>query len=168
MSDTTILAISDTHGSDKTIANLLRKYKNMVSDAIHLGDHARDMTRFADKYSGDIIFHVTNGNTDPQVPAYKERVIEISGKRIFITHGHLYDVKANTNRLVYKANELGVDACLFGHSHAPTLFTQDDIVFLNPGSPAHPREGTKKGYGLITISEDGTISGQLLGYEDYV
>jgi len=137
-----------------------------VSDVIHLGDHARDMVRYSRSYDGSTAYHITNGNTDPLVEAHKERVIDIGNKRIFITHGHNYSVKSGLDKLIYKAKELQVDACLFGHTHIPTLFTQEDILFLNPGSTVYPYPGTKRGYGLLRISEDGEIGGKLLEYKE--
>ena len=178
MEDQNILVISDTHGNSRLISTLLTNYLKVVTTVVHLGDHARDMVRFVrDKHVDDdlnkIEFHVVNGNTDPLIDIYEERVIEVAGKSIFITHGHNYDVKSNLDRLIERAQELHVDACLFGHTHIPTLFTQNGILFLNPGSATYPHPDTEKGYGLLRISEgpDGTgpvITGKLLPYKDPV
>jgi len=156
--------MSDTHGDSGAVKQLLENCKDQVSAVVHLGDHTRDIMRVAvaDKAG---VYHIVNGNTDSFLEAYKDRVIEVGGKRIFITHGHRYDVKIGIDMLIYKARELQVDACLFGHTHVAALFKQSGIVFLNPGSLTNPRPGLKRGYGMLSISEEGTIAGKLLVYK---
>jgi len=162
-----ILVISDTHGNTGAIKNLLDNYQGMVAAVVHLGDYSRDMSRFTrGAEGGEDIYHIVSGNTDPLVEAYDERVIEVAGKKIFITHGHRYDVKTSLQRLIYKAQELQVDACLFGHTHDATTFTEQGIVFLNPGSPTYPAPEQDRGYGLLRITEEGTITGKLLSYRE--
>jgi len=168
MSGANILVISDTHGNSGAIGQLLQNYQGMLAAVVHLGDYARDMARYARSDKDSNIYYIVNGNTDPLVDAYDERVVEVAGKRIFITHGHRYDVKTKLDNLIYKAQELQVDACLFGHTHLATTFTQDGIVFLNPGSPTYPHPDTERGYGLLRITEEGTISAKLLTYREPV
>jgi putative phosphoesterase len=70
------------------------------------------------------------------------------------------------DKLIYKAIELQVDACLFGHTHIPALFTHGGIIFLNPGSTVYPHTGTERGYGLLRISDEGEITGKLINYKE--
>jgi len=159
-----ILIISDTHGNTQAIKQLVKKYHGLITAVVHLGDHSGDMLRMAGPAVKMDMCHIVSGNTDPAICTYNERVIDVADKRIFITHGHRYNVKAGLDLLIYKARELQVDACLFGHTHHQTLFTQSDIVFLNPGSPSSPHFGTDRGYGLLRISNAGVITGELLTY----
>ena len=182
MSGANILVMSDTHGNTKVIKQLLENYQGQVAAVVHLGDYARDMARFARQDADSALYYIVNGNTDPLVEVYDERVIEVAGKRIFITHGHRYDVKSKLDNLVYRAQELQVDACLFGHTHIAVLFTHKNIVFLNPGSLTYPSHDQERGYGLIRISEENpddsesehhemfcpNITGKLLTYRDPV
>jgi len=168
MSDANILVISDTHGNIHAIKQLARNYHDSITAVVHLGDHAGDMIRAAGTAVKNDMIHIVNGNTDPPLNTYNERVIEIAGKRLFITHGHRYNVKLGLDTLIYRARELQVDACLFGHTHNQALFTQSDIVFLNPGSPSSPHFGTEKGYGLLRISDKGDVTGKLLTYREAV
>ena len=168
MSGANILVMSDTHGNTKAISRLLENYQGQVVAVVHLGDYARDMVRFARMDADGAIYHIVNGNTDPLVEAYDERVIEIADKRLFITHGHRYEVKSKLDNLIYRAQELQVDACLFGHTHMATLFNHSDIVFLNPGSLTYPSQDQEKGYGLIRITEEGAVTGKLLTYREPV
>lgn len=161
-----ILVISDTHGNSQAIKRLLENYRGLVAAVVHLGDHARDMVRLARTDSTPNMFHIVNGNTDPLVESYDERVINVADKRIFITHGHRYSVKSSLDSIVLRAQELQVDACLFGHTHVQTLFTQSSIVFMNPGSPTYPHPDQERGYGLLRISDEGVITGKLLTYRE--
>ena len=167
MADTNILVMSDTHNNSKAVRQLIDNYyrTKFVFTVIHLGDHIMDIIRNISAEEKNE-FHLVFGNSDSPLEGYEERIIEIAGKKIFITHGHFHEVKFGTDKIVYKAKELGVDACLFGHSHLPTLFEQDGILFLNPGSTTYPPPGQNKGYALLRISEDGTITGKLLVYKE--
>jgi len=163
MNDVNILVMSDTHGNRNAVKQLLDAYQKSIFAVIHLGDHSSDIIK-----NSNVAFHVTSGNTDPFVLSYAERVIDIAGKKIFITHGHKYDVKDGLDRLVYKAIELGVDACLFGHSHQPIVFKQDGILFLNPGSTTKPAMGSDKSYALMRISSEGKIKAKLHTFKENI
>lgn len=170
ISGTNILVMSDTHGNAYAIKQLLENYQGMISAVVHLGDYSRDVSRFAQAKHGSLDYHIVTGNTDPLVETYNERVVEIAGKKFFITHGHRYNVKISYDNIIYKAlelqQELQVDCCLFGHTHIPALFTENGILFLNPGSPTYPQPGTDKGYALIRISDEGKVTGKLLTYRE--
>ena len=170
MSGINVLVVSDTHGDFIIIEQLLENYHGTINAAIHLGDHARDMSRFvrSKKDSSQpkpIDIHIVNGNTDPLAEAYDDRVIDIAGKQIFITHGHRYSVKTSYDNIIYKAQELQVDACLFGHTHIQTLFKENDTLFMNPGSLTYPQPTNTPGYALLRISEEDKITGKLLQYK---
>lgn len=55
-------------------------------------------------------------------------------------------------RLGLLAQEQGVDAALFGHTHKPTEQMHDGVILYNPGSLGEPR-GRKPSVGIITIDE---------------
>jgi len=158
--------MSDTHGNTAAIQGLLSIYQNQVDAVIHLGDNAQDMQRFVSTDKNSDTFYMVNGNMDSESDDIKERVVEIAGKRIFITHGHHYNVKSKLDNIIYKAQELQVNACLFGHTHNPIMFKQEGILFLNPGSLTYPCPGTERSYGLIFISEDKGINGALFSYKE--
>lgn len=124
-----IAVISDTHG---------RCVKDIFDDAdavIHLGDH------FSDEIHTDLPIYRVKGNCDADI-APTEQILELCGRKIFITHGHLYGVKQSLNRLLYRAEELGADAALFGHTHIAFCENVGGILLLNPGSFARPRAGS--------------------------
>jgi len=70
--------------------------------------------------------------------------LEIEGKRIFATHGHLYG-----DQPPLKAGEI----LLQGHTHVPRHEEKDGIFFLNPGSLSIPKEGSAHGYMIFENGE---------------
>ena len=71
-----------------------------------------------------------------------ERLLELDGVRILLTHGHGYSVKASLLPLRRRALELGVQLVLYGHTRLAALANEDSILFCNPGSwtaPSAPR-----------------------------
>lgn len=130
--------ISDTHRHTWVVENAIKKLEG--SDLIiHLGDNVQDVKEISKYYKGPIIN--VKGNCDFAVDTPSERIEIIAGKKVFITHGHRYDVKYDLSRLRYRALEVEADIVLFGHSHVSKIVYEDGIWFVNPGSPALSRDG---------------------------
>lgn len=145
-----ILVVSDTHGDISNVERLLSKDKNFEM-IIHLGDCCRDAANIERKYP-EIQVEAVYGNCDfmvGEVPS--ERLIEVGGKRIFATHGHIYSVKYGTDRLVNTARDMKADILLFGHTHVSSLIEGEDYVLLNPGSISNSRDGFGESYAIIEI-----------------
>jgi uncharacterized protein len=88
------------------------------------------------------------------------RVIEVGGVRIGLTHGHLGRGRTTPDRAIdLFADEPGLDAIVFGHSHIPLVRRLPSGTWLaNPGSPTDKRRKPDYSWGLVTI-EDGSIVG---------
>ena len=154
-----IAIISDTHGYVQGCIDALNKIDG-IDMIIHLGDYTKDAK--AIKEATDITIINVKGNCDPydfDIP--DDDIIEIKGKKIFMTHGDLYRVKQGLNDIYYKAKELDVDVVLFGHSHTSTLIEYDGVLFLNPGSPSLPRAGTSKSIGLLYVDYN-SVKGEII------
>jgi len=90
-----------------------------------------------------------------------DEVVEVKGKKIFLTHGHRYNVKQGIMNLYYKALELNADLVLFGHTHIPIVEKIDGITIMNPGSPTFPRGFNRKNtIGILTIGD--IVEGKIL------
>ena len=76
------------------------------------------------------------------------------GIKIFVTHGHMYNVKSEYNTIFYKGKEVGADIVLFGHSHKALINSYDGITIMNPGSISLPYGRMKKTMGFIVIDKD--------------
>lgn len=130
--------ISDTHRYNWVIGEAVEKMGD-VDMIIHLGDNVQDVEEIAKHFKGRIIGVKGNCDSSKTVPA---EIIEIiGGKRFLITHGHKYDVKNTMTRLKFKALEADADVVLFGHTHVSGIAFEDGKWFVNPGSPAVPRDG---------------------------
>ena len=109
-----IAVISDTHRMGKYI-ELGRKYIKEADVLIHLGDNSEDIKELTKDFNGDV--YGVRGNCDYSNTYPTEQILDIMGKKIFLTHGHLYGVKNNLNNIYYRAKELNADIVLFGHTH---------------------------------------------------
>ena len=168
-----LLVISDSHGDSGVVRMLLERYKHIVQTVIHLGDNAKDLMQFDTAYPA-LTFAAVAGNCDFYGGLPTERVLTIGKNRVLLLHGHKLNVKSNYDRLMYYAQEKEVDACLFGHSHMPFVHVHESvflldgeekrrrIYFMNPGSVSEPRGGSKAGYGILSIDNDGNITGELI------
>lgn len=148
-----ILVLSDTHGDTGKAEKAIRANKG-IDLIIHLGDYYKDAQKLSSLFP-EIPVEYIHGNSDyliNNVPA--EKMIEVCGKKIFLTHGHKYSVKWDYDRLISKAQEQNADIMLFGHTHIPELIINDSFYLLNPGSTSYPRADSKESYAVIEIDND--------------
>jgi len=159
-----ILVFSDTHGN---ISKAVKVIENIygVTGIIHLGDILRDVYAL-EKNFPDIPLYYVAGNNDAFSEVKSEKLIEIAGIKIFITHGHKYiSLFSNSDRLIYKGLEEGADMVLYGHTHIPVYKKTDGMIVANPGSLTYPR-ASEASYGIIEI-EDGRISYSNIAVESF-
>jgi putative phosphoesterase len=145
-----IAVVSDTHRRIGAIKKVIKKIQN-ADVLIHLGDNVDDLHELTERFNGKIVN--VKGNCDFCVDVPNDRLIEIEGKRIFLTHGHRYGVKYDFMRLKYKALEVKADIVLFGHTHVQQIEYDEGILFINPGSPSMSR-GAFNSIALIDIDEN--------------
>lgn len=128
-----ILIFSDSHGN---INRCIRLIDNLKPDAvIHAGDYIRDAEDLMSLYSGLPIYCVC-GNNDFSARFPSDLSVLTGDKKIFITHGHAYRVKYESeyDTLAKKAQSLNADLCVFGHTHVPYTGYKNGMTILNPGS----------------------------------
>lgn len=89
----------------------------------------------------------------------RELELRIGRYRVWVTHGHTYYVSMGPERIMQEARERGMDVVMFGHTHRPFLERKPDLVALNPGSIAYPRQdGHRPSYGIMELDEAGEAS----------
>jgi putative phosphoesterase len=148
-----ILVISDTHGDISKAEEAIKSNKD-IGLIIHLGDYFRDAMKLSSMFP-EIPFEYIYGNSDFMIENVQaEKLLDICGKKIFITHGHRYSVKWDYEKLFRKAEELSADMVLFGHTHCPDIVTRGRHFILNPGSTSDPREDSDESYAIIDIDND--------------
>lgn len=144
-----VLIISDSHGDTKRFDKAIVAFEpDMI---IHLGDIERDVEYLKDVYP-HIALEAVVGNNDPWVRRETEKVIEVEGIKIFLTHGHLYSVYDGGFRIAKRAEELGCRYALYGHSHIPNEEVHGSVRVFNPGSISRPRAGNYS-VGIMEIQE---------------
>lgn len=127
----TIVILSDTHGNRQAI----EKIDGVLSECdyiIHLGDTSSDGSFIRSKYPSKT--YLVNGNCDLTKLGEDELVLDIEGVKIFATHGHLYSAKTTLMRLKYRAEELGAQIALYGHTHRADEQQADGVTIINPGN----------------------------------
>lgn len=144
------LVMSDTHGDLTKAKEAIWQY-SQISAVIHLGDYYKDALILKNQFP-DLEFYTVPGNCDFLSGVSNEMVLDVEGKKIFLTHGHYYGVKNGTGRLELKAQKEGYDAVLFGHTHTP-LNKVSSVLLLNPGSLGYPKGLSGPTYALLEVSQ---------------
>jgi len=158
-----LLFISDIHGSVKFISEGIKAFLREKADFIViLGDvlyhgprnplpegyDPKEVAEMLNNYKDKIIG--VRGNCDSEVDSMLLKypssmdynIILLGTRRIFITHGHIY----NEDNL---PNITQNDILVYGHTHIPTCKALDKVIILNPGSISYPKEGHPHTYGVL-------------------
>lgn len=142
------LILSDSHRDFKSIQAAIDANPDIVQ-IIHAGDVQRDVEDIMDVYP-DIPCAYVLGNNDFNVwDVPYERFFEFCGKKIFLTHGHNYSVKATPVRVIAEAKRRGADICIFGHTHSRFL-ENNGMWVINPGA-------AYRSYAILTV-DNGEIT----------
>lgn len=158
-----IMFLSDIHGSAYYAEKALEIFQNEQADyLIVLGDqlyhgprnplpenyNPKQVVTLLNQYKDKII--AVRGNCDSEVdqmlldyPIMADyTTVFYNNKRIFATHGHIYNQDNMPN--ITKG-----DVLIYGHTHIPMAEKIEDIYILNPGSIALPKENNPNSYGVL-------------------
>lgn len=143
--------VSDSHGDVRVFNDMLAvPGVAEVELWLHAGDFAPDADDL-ELLSGRRVVRVL-GNCDLFVDGvYDETVVEVAGHRIFLTHGHLFNVRLDTGMLAEAARTTGADIAVYGHTHI-ALVEHGDVTVLNPGSIARPRDEQRGSFMLVDLN----------------
>src|SRR5690625_3140985 len=94
-----VLVISDSHGLEREIKEIVERHR--ANSFIHCGD-----SELAANSAYLNNFTVVRGNCDWDDLFPEEQLIEMNGVNIYVTHGHLFQVKSTLQRLKNRALEL--------------------------------------------------------------
>ena len=136
-----VLVLSDSHGHARRIKEILDS--DNFGAVIFLGDVVRDTERITKP-----TLYCVKGNCDLFEFEPDERIIDIGGKLIFITHGHNYHVKSGYGAFINAALGKGVDVALCGHTHIQHFERVGELIVANPGALAGGN------YGVLTIDKN--------------
>lgn len=147
-----VLVVSDTHGDTFSLKSAINS-KPEAEVVIHCGDGNPEFENLRALYPQKHFIGV-RGNCDFCSEASNIETFTIEGKKIFITHGHIYNAKYGLYNLVCAAREAGAELLLFGHTHNPVEDYDDGLYIVNPGS-CH---GYNASYAYLDITEKGIVT----------
>lgn len=146
-----ILVVSDTHGDFYTLMRAVKAQPD-AEVIVHCGDGDEQVQLLKETYKDKMIVGV-RGNCDWNSFLPSKETLNILGKKIFITHGHLYDAKVGLYKIMCAAREEGADILLYGHTHIAMNTYEDGLYVMNPGT-CH---GYIASYGVLEITENGDV-----------
>ncbi|WP_026701469.1 metallophosphoesterase family protein [Salibacterium aidingense] len=146
------LLISDSHGSEVELKEVIDRCRGEVDAVFHCGDS--ELSQSSPILQG---VHTVQGNVDKPGEFPEDTAVDIKGIRILVTHGHLYNIKMTHIPLSYRAEEKAARMACFGHSHHPTAFEDHGIIFVNPGSLMQPRTRPEPTYAITEFTKDGAV-----------
>lgn len=151
-----ILVFSDSHSDTATCSSVIDRMPP-ADLIVCAGDYYSDALKLEGMYP-NVAFKYVAGNCDSPFLT-TDLVFEAAEKKIFLTHGHKYAVKAETDyrTLKQKTASLNADIAIFGHTHISYCKTEGGILLMNPGSIRYGRT-----FGIIEI-EDGKVSADICG-----
>jgi putative phosphoesterase len=141
-----VLIMSDSHGLTDEIVDIKNRHKDEVNLMFHCGD-----SELSAQSSELKSFQGVKGNCDFESNFPNERIEDVNGVSLYLTHGHLYNVKSTLMNLKYRALELNAKIACYGHSHIAGAELIDGILFINPGSIRLPVLRRQKTYAILEV-----------------
>lgn len=156
-----ILVFSDSHSDVASCAAVIDRMPH-ADIIVHAGDYFSDAHKLEKMYP-DTEFKYVAGNCDG-LHFMTDLMFEADGKRFFLSHGHRYAVKAESDYATFlsKAARENADVAIFGHTHLSYCKTAGGILLLNPGSIKYGRT-----FGIIEI-DNGKISADVCGADLWI
>ena len=126
-----IVVFADSHGDKETMKLFIEKLG--PETVIFLGDGAEDILALENEYP-ELRFEYVKGNCDTIESVPTEKLISLDGFNFYLSHSDMYDYRFDTDKIVKCAREKGASLFLHGHTHTPTLWSDNEITIMNPGT----------------------------------
>lgn len=165
-----VLVISDSHGMYAVFERILLEYGKTCDALVFCGDGSADVAEYLGRAAAEqaycdalppVVFCVRgNGDADQyavrpygllKVPSKLE--FTAAGCGVFVAHGNNYGVDFSIDMLASAAAAAECHAALFGHTHRSCALKRGNMTFVNPGSCAFPRGGTKASCVIAEFAE---------------
>ena len=158
-----ILVLADSHSTLRLMRSPVDAIK--PNAILHLGDLYGDGEVIHEE-NPQIAFYQVPGNCD-KYRMYEPRpeilCCNVCGVRLYMTHGHVHNVKYSRYALIKDARAADAQAVLYGHTHEPDCHEEDGLWVFNPGSCGHNGGSV----GLIEASGGQILSCKILYQEDW-
>lgn len=151
--------ISDTHG---LLRHEVHDALAGVSMILHAGDVGGD--EILEELAVIAPVHAVFGNCDPSrlTGLVAERVFEVDGLRIHMSHGHELG-RPKPEQIVAKYP--GFDVLIYGHTHVQRIDRIGDVLVINPGAAGHRRFNLHPSVARLRIA-DGRAEATLISLPD--
>ena len=147
---------SDTHGySDKMINAVHMASPDMI---VHLGDGEADVIELKEVFPQIPIVNV-RGNCDMFSVSPETELFNLGNLKLFITHGHLFNVKRSKTILVDRAKFLNANIVMYGHTHISDCYKEDGLNVINPGACGY---ASNSSYAEVSISDSGDVHCEII------
>lgn len=156
-----ILILGDTHAQDDIFLRILSAEKD-IDAMLHAGDF--EGSEFIYSELTDCPFYYIAGNNDFFTDAPYERIVELDSCRIFMTHGHRYDLHSGYTALHREAVRQGASIAVYGHTHEPVAEYYKGVLMLNPGSTSWPRQENRRPSYIVLTLEGGKVTSYEIRY----
>lgn len=148
-----ILIVSDTHRQNNNYLKVLERVRPLDM-VVHCGDS--EGSEYLICESAGCPVEIITGNNDFFSSLPREREFYIGDYKIFLTHGHNYNVSMGNEILKKEALARGADIVMYGHTHKPVVDIGNGIIAVNPGSLTYPRqEGKRPSYLIMELDNRG-------------
>ena len=149
--------ISDTHGY---LHPDMPKLLSGAEHILHAGDIGDDaIIHELGKLAPTTVVRGNNDRTGPESLYPEEVVLELGGRRFFLTH-QVKVPKHPTEAVMRPYVEKAIEVVVYGHSHIAFQERIGGVLFFNPGAAGKRRFKVVPSIGLLELSEgriDGTI-----------
>ena len=144
-----ILIMSDSHGLTSEIQDIKNRHQDEVDLMLHCGDS--ELPNDCDELSS---FIGVKGNCDLGSNLPNEITEDLGFTTLYMTHGHLYNVKMSLMSLKYRAIETNAKIACYGHSHIAGAEMIDGVLLINPGSVRLPVLRRQKTYAILELKNN--------------
>ena len=117
-------------------------------EILHLGDCLRDAQTLSYALP-EIPVTMVPGNCDGWTEMPDQLVLERSGVRLLLAHGHQWRVKFGPALALAVARDAGADILLYGHTHQAVCQQEGALWVMNPGTVGGV--GAPASYGLVEL-----------------
>lgn len=153
-SELKIGVISDTHG---LFRNQITHYFKNVDCIIHAGDIGTP--EIIEMLSAIAPVCAVLGNTDPPFVFTEynyDEIVETPDHKLFIIH--------NLSDIDFDIKTVGFTVVISGHTHLPLITTENDVLYINPGSAGPLRSNLPVSAALLHINNK-VLRAELLGFD---